>query len=314
MMPPRRLLALLAIGWAIVCAPQILEAQPFAALRLETSARLSALGGTSVALGRGDLAAAWHNPALLPGEGAPELGLGYGRLLGTVEVFWLGTWRPLAPRQSAGLQALVLHYGSMERLDEAGQAQGRFTALDALLGLQYRRTYSDALETGAGLKVLYSALERYTALVLALDLGARWRLPRQWTLAVGLRHLGWTLKRYTATPERPEPEVTLAISKRLEYLPLTLHLATLGSAEAERIYAPWEDLAFGGELTLAPSLLVRFGYRMREQRELRHQNRLDMAGLRLGFGLQFERFGLDYAYRSLSTPGGMHLWNLRLVL
>nr|BCX00993.1 MAG: hypothetical protein KatS3mg041_1039 [Bacteroidota bacterium] len=290
-------------------------AQPYAVLRMETSARLSALGGASTALPMGDLGAAWYNPALLPEGQAPEFGLGYGRVLGTVETFWLGLRRSLSTRGALGGHILLVHYGSFERLSESGEEEGRFAAGEVVFALQYRYTWPGGIRSGIALRTLYSLLDQYRALVLVLDAGLVWPLGQGWTAALVARHLGRAVQTYTATNEQPAPEVIVSVSKRLAYLPFTAHLAFSTPSEMpERFSVLGRQLALGGEFALSPAFLLRVGYRVREQAELRQRNRLDAAGLRFGFGLQVRRFGLDYTYRSFSTPGGAHLWSLRLLL
>ncbi|HEY5564018.1 MAG TPA: hypothetical protein VIL33_00415, partial [Rhodothermia bacterium] len=106
-------------------------------------------------------------------------------------------------------------------------------------------------------------------------------------------------------------DLRVGISKRLTHLPLHLtimgyNLHDFGGSEGSFADDVLEHIAIGGEFILGPAFRLRIGYNHRRHQDLKTDSRLDLAGIGLGFGLNVNRFGFDYAYNDWSSLGGIH--------
>ena len=113
-------------------------------------------------------------------------------------------------------------------------------------------------------------------------------------------------------------DLRVGVSKRLRYLPLLVRVTGYdlqdpgagpeGRTDFERVIG---HVGVGGELKFSRAFQVRAGFSPWRNQEMRSGERLDPAGLGLGFGLRVRRYALDYGWASWSEVGGLHHLGLR---
>lgn len=299
------------------------QAQPsdltgFSFLRLEPSARAAALGGSFSAVYGDDVNALFYNPAGLNKAMHRALSLSYLNHLSDLNAGFIAYSRHIEHVGTLGAGLRFLSYGEFDETDEAGERTGTFGAADVALTLGGARAYRENLRYGANLHVILSSIDVYRASALAVDLGVLYTLPsRRLFFSASVNHLGVTLSSLGTTRDKLPLDVRLGVAKRLRHLPLLLsitgyNLHDLGGAEdGASVHAVFRHLALGGELQFSDAFHVRVGYNHRRHEELKMSSRLDLAGVGLGFGIKIVRFGLDYAFNSWSTLGGLHQLTLR---
>ena len=117
------------------------------------------------------------------------------------------------------------------------------------------------------------------------------------------------------TTDRLPLDLRLGVSKALRYIPLTISVMGYNldsySGEGSVLDEALRHVAVGGELRFGEPVRVRLGYNPRVHEELATGERLDLAGLSAGFGLEISRFGFDYAFNSWSQVGGLHQLSVR---
>lgn len=322
MRPFRSLAAFLAVFVALgALAPAFAQSRltGFSLLRLEPSARASALAG-AYGLGPGeDVNAFFQNPALLGADDHRALSISYLNHLADVNAGFFAYAREV--EQVGGTLAAAvrfLSYGDIERADLDGERTGdTFGASDAILSLAYARPINERTQLGATAHALFSSIDDASAQAFAADVGVTYRIPeRGLTFAASLHNVGFVTSDFGETGDELPVDLRFTVSKRLQNLPFLLTVAgyDLTSFENENGTALNEiarHLAVGGELQFGQSFALRVGYNHRRHEDLSTDARIDLAGLGLGFGLNLRRFGFDYAYNAWSSFGGLHHLTLR---
>lgn len=318
-----RLLALFLV--ASVCALPS-AAQPagdltsFPFLRLEPSARASALGGAFSAVADGDVNAVFHNPATLSPASSGIVGVSYLNHLadanaGTVaysqEVASIGT--------TIGGGLRFMHWGDFDGRNAFGEPTGTFQAADAALTLSASRGFGARWRYGASVHVVHAGIETARSSAVAADLGLLYRLDaRQLTVGASLRNAGVVFNDFGARDDTLPLDLQVSLTKRLQGLPLLVSVAAYDLTTLDRgvVDGGTTDhvlahVALGGELQLAEVFRARLGYNHRRSKELALNDRFDLAGFGVGFGIVLDRIGVDYAYNSWSDLGGLHQFTLR---
>lgn len=322
MLHPARLVVVLL--FLSLVAASAAFAQPsrltgFGLLRLEPSARATALAG-AYGTGTGeDVNALFANPALLDATSHRRLSVSYLNHLADINAGFVAYGHHVERLGgTVGGAIRFLSYGDFERADAEGTRTGdTFGASDAIITLSYARPYSERVHLGANAHALFSSIDDASAQAFAVDLGATYRVPeRGFALSASLRNFGVVTGDFGTEGDVLPLDLRISVSKQLQYVPLLITVAgyDLASFENENGSALNEiarHLSVGGELQLGAPFAIRVGYNHRLHEDLSTGERLDLAGLGLGFGLNLRRVGFDYAYNAWSSFGGLHHLTLR---
>ena len=215
-------------------------------MSLPASARINALGGSTVSLSNGDVAFGMCNPALLHAESHQVLQLNYSYYLpGTmfasalyghnfgrskIEKPYSGEGEPDKPNYFAvGIH--YLDYGKMKYADEEGNLTGgSFGARDILIDVMYARQLGRMFKVGVTLKPVYSIYEHYSSFALGADVGAHFQ-SKDSTFQMGLvlANIGWQLKGFYSEEGGSNHEMLplnlqLGLTYRIPKAPLRLHM------------------------------------------------------------------------------------------
>lgn len=279
----------------------------FSFLRLEPSARASALAGSFAAVYDGDVNAVFYNPALPDERVHRRLSASYLNHLGDLNAGFLAASFNAGRLGTASAGLRFLDYGSFERADENGQRDGTtFGASDVALTVGLARAYSERIRYGVNASAIFSSVDQYGASALALDAGVVYLIPSQRAaFSLSVHNAGAVFSSLGETSDQLPLDVRIGVSKRLEYLPLLVSITGYDLDRAGEEGA-LEHLIFGAELQFSQAFNLRLGYDPRRHEALKTDSRLDLAGLGLGFGLNVSRIQFDYAYNSWSALGGLH--------
>lgn len=291
----------------------------FGLLRLEPSARASALAGAYGAGPGEDVNALFANPALLGEDDHRALSVSYLNHLADVNAGFVTYARHVGRLGgSVGGAVRFLSYGDVERADADGNRLGdTFGASDAIVSLAYARPLNERASVGGAVHAVFSSIDDASAQALAADVGATYRIPEQgFTASASLHNLGVVTSDFGEGHDELPLDLRVSVSKRLQNLPFLLTVAgyDLASFENENGTALNEiarHVALSGELQFGQSFALRLGYNHRLHEDLKTDARIDLAGLGLGFGLNLRRLGFDYAYNTWSSFGGLHHLTLR---
>jgi hypothetical protein len=170
--------------------------------------------------------------------------------------------------------------------------------------------------------LLLSSLDGESSSALSLDGGLLYEVKdRGLALGLTLRHAGFVMSSIGATKARLPLDLRLGVTKKLAHIPLLLSVSMyrinkLGESpeELSTFARLMYHIVLGGEFQFSQNFQLRIGYNFRRHDELGLKSRLDFSGVSTGFGLQISRIGIDYAFSSWSSLGGLHRFTVRTSL
>lgn len=310
----------LAVLIAVPAIAQTSRDTGFDLLRLEPSARASALSGTIGSVASDDPSSVMYNPALLTEDMHRGLSLTYLNHLSDVNAGFISYARTVGNLGTFAAGVRYLSYGSFERADENGVRDGTtFGAGEAALSLSYSQQLTPKLRGGATVHAAFASIDDAGGQALAADLGVLYTIPgQQIGISASIHNVGFALSSLGETSDRLPVDLRLGISKRLERLPLTIMLMGYNlhsySGDDSALDEALRHVNVAGEIRIGAPVAIRVGYNPRRHQELSTGGRLDLAGLSAGFGINLSRFNFDYAFNSWSELGGLHQLSVRTQL
>lgn len=295
-------------------------------LMMETvDSRLISLGGAALTE-PGNSGSTLNNPAMLFNS-RENASATFSRL--PLEI-WNGNlsliqhWRQV----DCGVVFQTNNFGNMnESVSGQGLTGKTFTASENLLGLAVAGDLLGYGSWGVGAKIDWQNIDGHHLAAFGLDAGVtidpRWERVK---IGVSIRNMGSELGSNKDHSTPTPTESSLAVSKKLAHLPLTIyaasHLRRSGEGDWDVDFLPGEPgLAFGagGEFELIPGgadkpIFLRFGYRSIGQ-GLRVGNSADtFAGLTFGLGLSIRTLTFDYAFAPMGALGQIHRMGVSKVI
>jgi len=294
----------------------------FAFLQLDPSARSAGLAGSYVATPGSDNNAMFFNPALLSPAMSGETSISYLNHVSDINAGFLAYARDVESIGTLGAGIRFLSWGSIDAATDTGERTGTFGATDFALTVGGSRAHSAQLRYGINLHFVHSSIEAFSATALASDLGVAYSIPsQQMMLGASLVNVGVTLSSFGEKRDELPLDLRLGVSKKLRHLPLLLTLTAYdldglgnspnGSSGFNKVM---QYLALGMELQFSEAFNVRLGYDHRRHQALKHKSRLDFAGVSVGVGIRVKSVGVDYAYNSWSSLGGMNQFSISTTL
>lgn len=317
----------LALSTAALCihsaaAAQSTPAGAFSFLRLEPSARASALAGSFSAVYGEDVNALFYNPALLNENMHRALSVSYLNHLAGINAGFVAYSSHIEKLGTFGAGLRFVSWGDMNGYDEMGEETGGIGVSDAALTVSYARSDDARLRYGASIHAILSKVGSYGASAIAGDVGMAYHLPEsRLTVSASANNVGFVLNSLGSKGDELPLDLRVGVSKRLDYVPLFLtvtgyDLNRIGenSSSGSTIGDAMRHVAIGGEFQFSEAFNLRLGYNHRKHEELKMKSRLDMAGFGIGFGIKVARIRFDYAFNSWSSLGGLHQFTLRTVI
>jgi len=307
-------------------------------LQLPVGARTAALGGLNISTFDDDPRLAWYNPALLNEGMHNVLSVNHSVRAGNINHGYVTYARSMNESVNYYGGLLYNSYGQIPAYDENGIQTGSFNASEYALnaGIAYR---ADLLSYGVNTKLLYSQLESYNSLGVAIDIGAAY-IDTASKLYAGLvlKNIGIPLIYYTPDNREELPfEIQVGVSKRLKYLPLQVSLTghnlqrfdiryddpnardnqnifqsdTTGDSEKKYIGDKiLRHVILAGEFYFGDHFNVRLGYDFMQRAELILNTKRGLTGFSFGAGFGIKRCTIDYAYEVTSLAGGNHYFSI----
>ncbi len=292
------------------------RAELYDLLKRVPTPRAAAMGNTFVAI-KNDPNTIFSNPAALssqiprdsvaPGTNLSVAvsALGIGITQGSI-AFSAPAPEMLGENSWVGVGVLYNSYGTFQGADNVGQLTNQFSAGDFILSLAYSGVVPDKpFHYGIALKFISSGLAPgYSSSGLAADLGVFYESkPLLLTIGLSATNIGKELSYYDGVKEALPFNLQLGVSKKLERLPLTVHLAfhnLTRDREGRNLFYALNDFSIGGEFIIAKIMRLRFGYENQERRDLQVPEGLGLGGFSTGLGIVLKKLQLDY---SLSIMG-----------
>lgn len=212
-----------------------------------------------------------------------------------------------------GTYAIGIQYsdfGTMDGFNSLGDATGTFGASEVGITVAYANTIPEQpVQYGLGVKFISSSLVSgsgtgdYSSAGVAADVGVMYvNEPMLFTIGFSAVNIGTQTKTYNGFREQLPFNLQFGVSKKLERLPLTLHLAfhnlTRDLEGRDFLYA-FNDFSVGGEFQLGKALRLRVGIENQKRRELKTPAGQGLAGFSFGVGFEFQKFMFDYGLNGM---------------
>jgi hypothetical protein len=239
----------------------------------------------------------FYNPAGIVGLPESNLGIMYAIYFQDVSYQNIALTREITDESVLGLGIQHLRYGSMEEMDNIGNATGSsLSPSDMAVSLAYARS-SEFVDIGFAAKYISSRIQA-KASTSALDVG----LQKKWnkfSLGLSWSNLGKGLKYGEETSNLP---TTVRLSSGLKIENLSFGL--------DGLFPKGAQVNWGGgiEYSIKSSFALRAGYNTRAGR-----GKLgSLSGLSGGCGLKRGRFSIDYSLSSYGDLGNAHRFSVLL--
>lgn len=235
----------------------------FAFLEIPVSARVNALGESSVSLADLNSSAVFTNPGILGLTTMQHsMSVSYAPYLADIKNY-ATSYSYKTDYGVIGLGAIVLDYGSMPRTVRSGgsrlyEQMGEFSANSVALGLTYAKQLTDKFSFGLTAKYVSEKIDSYTASNILMDGGVIYYTGLS-SLRIGasIQNLGTNAKFINEKFKMPAM-LKIGASADVyenEYSKLTLITEAIHPTDAD------EKLNIGGELQLMKMLTLRGGYK-----------------------------------------------------
>ncbi|MCX7611121.1 MAG: type IX secretion system protein PorQ [Ignavibacterium sp.] len=276
-------------------------------LRIDPSARASALGGSFVAV-TDDPDVVFYNPSGIGYLTGNPISFSFVKHLLDINLASLSFSTELEHLGRFGAGIKYINYGTFEQADEFGNRNGEFGASELAAILGYSNKLDENFFYGINTKIIYSKIADRSSSAIALDLGINYSLPEEMlSFGFSILNFGTQLSSYYSTKEELPLDIVLGISKRLEKIPvrLSLDFHRLGDNK-ESFSQRFKSFNFGAELTLSKVLKLRVGYDNQRRSDLKIGTTAGIAGFNFGVGATISSYQFDYSYSSYGLIGALH--------
>jgi hypothetical protein len=272
----------------------------FSFLKIDVGARAVGMGGAFTGLAD-DEASLYYNPSGIASLEGNRLIFTYHNYVADLQSGFLGYIHPLNPTRRIGVSVSYLSYGDFVQTDLNGNETGKFSGGDLLVAVSLAERKGERISYGGTAKFIYEKVQNYSATGVAIDLGAKYVSDRgRWGGGVSVLNLGAQLS---------------ALGSDKDRLPLTLRVGgfvrprDLNILLAGDIIVPADNaiaFALGAEYVDLKPLFLRIGWNSNGRNFRAHDSKDKVAGLSFGFGLDYRRWQISYAYSPSADLGNSH--------
>ncbi len=276
-------------------------------LRIDMSARAGALAGSFVA-NNDDPDVIFYNPAGLSLLQDNPISFSFVKHLLDINLASLSISSNLKGIGRVGGAIKYINYGTFTEADQDGKQLGQFGAGEAAFILGYSNELDENFYYGANIKYIFSNIADRSSSAIGFDVGLHYAFPaQQIDIGASITNIGGQLSSYYDTKENLPTDITIGVSKQLEYLPLRLSLDFHRLNEQRDNFADkFKAFTIGAEFTLSKVFRLRLGYDNEKRTELKVGSFAGIAGFNAGLGAVISNYRFDYGFSSLGPIGELH--------
>lgn len=301
-----RLILNLCLLFILIAVPLAAQESTYDFLRLDMSARASALNGSFVSM-KDDPNVVFYNPASIGTISKSRISASYLDHLMDVNAGSLSYGQDILGVGTIGAGISYINYGSFTRTDEALNVIGTFNASELAFLAGIAGTYEEDLYVGANIKYIYSSIAEYSSSAMALDCGILYDLPEHnLTIGASILNLGTQLKKYNGVSESLPLDILIGLTSRPEHLPMLLNLNFHRLNDNVKFFERFSSFTIGSEILMSESFLLRIGYNNKQRKDSKMGTSAALAGFSMGAGIIIREYQLDYAFNSYGKIGGLH--------
>ncbi len=300
-------------------------------LNLTSSARIASMGGDFLAINDNDITLATTNPSIISPEMHNHLGIAFVDYYTDINYGFAAYSRTFKKAGSFVASMQYLNYGSFDFADVTGEKGGKFYAGESALTIGWGRKLDSLFSIGSNLKFIYSSLETYKSIGLAVDVaGSYTSSDRTFVTSLIAKNIGRQLKTYNGGNAEPLPfELQIGITKKLLHLPFRYSIIydhiekwdlsyddpltqqtdpitgeVINSSNMEQFGDNlMRHIVIGGELILSKNFSLRGGYYYKRRQELKLDTKTGTVGFSWGFEFRVSKFRFSYARSAYHLAG-----------
>lgn len=273
----------------------------FSFLKINVGARAVALGGALTGAAD-DETSLYYNPAGIVGFESDRYVLGYHNYFVDMQSGFVGYIRSLGERKTLGFYVSYLNYGKFTETDLQGNVTGDFGGGDFLLAASFAMRQSRLLSVGATVKLIRESIQDYSAMGVALDIGAKYTSDRgRYTAGLMVQNLGTQL---SSLGEGDKDDLPIMLRAGGSARPKGLHMMFVGD-----LIVPVDndiDFALGTEYLGFQPLYLRLGWNSFGSNYKAEDSDGGLAGLSMGVGFDYNSMQLSYAFSPAADLGESH--------
>lgn len=325
------LLFYLFSGFSITSYSQVGGNNTYEFLNLPVSARAAALGGNLLSVRDNDINLALLNPSLLNKTMDNHLALSYLNYFSDINLGYAGYSKTFDKYGSFNAGIQYINYGEFIRTEDNGDITGQFYAGEYALNLGWGRQLDSSFSIGSNFKTIYSTLEHYQSLGVAIDLAGTYFNERlKLGTALLVKNIGTQIIAYRKGNKEPLPfEIQLGLSKQLSHAPFRFSMVL---ENIERFDLTYRDtvseggninpitgeeikekngffdktlrhVVIGAEFLPSKNFNIRLGYNYQRRQELKLTTRAGITGFSWGFGFRISKFHISYSRATYHLAG-----------
>lgn len=281
----------------------------FTFLRYPTSARANALGGNNISLVERDPSLIFHNPALLGAEMDGMLNLNYMNFISDINLGSALYTKAHGEKGAWGIGASFISFGNFKQVSTENIIEGDFSVKDISVNAFYSRDLSEKWRGGLSLKFLYSSLESYSSIGLAVDAGlSYYDSEKEFSMGIALKHIGAQLKAYDDKRQKMPWDIQLGISKKMNHAPFRLSVTAMYLNKWDFDYIDNSDreydgdsffqtfakhLVFGIDYVPSENFWLGIGFNPKTNLDMKLQGANGLAGFSGGAGVRIKMFDVS---------------------
>ena len=302
-------------------------------LNTPNSARVAALGGTSLPIYDSDIQLVTYNPSLINSGMNNSVSLSYVDYYNDIN---FGTVQYAHTFEKIGsfVGTIQYHdYGDFYYSDETGyQDEASFSVSDYMFNIGWGRQLDDRFSIGANVKFAGIQYEANSSFAIAVDVAGHYRTKTNWNLSLAARNIGAELyNNYQGERNKLPFRMQAAASKRLEHLPFTIivvydniqkwDLSYDDPLDLEGNYDPMTGqiqeknkidkfaqnlfchVVISGELALGKNLCLRAGYNYGMRQDMKTPTKKGAVGFSYGVGINVYKFNISYSRSEMHIYG-----------
>jgi len=335
-----RLIIILIVVTPYMAFSQIGGSDTYDFLTLTNSARSASMGGDLISIQDNDLNLTFENPSLLTPENDNQMVFNYVNYFSDINYGYVSYAKDIEKIGTFAAGMHYLNYGEFIKADETGAKLGTFRAAEYSLNLLYSIPIDTLFNFGVNLKTIYSQLETYTSMGMAIDAGLTYFNKQSNTLlSLVLKNVGTQFKPYVEGNYEPLPfDMQFGFSKRFKHAPFRIsvvahhlykydltYVNTLdpdnipdpvtGEVEQKKWFEEHGDkvlrhFIFGIEVIPIKNFFIRLGYNHQRRQELKLFSANTFSGISWGLGIKIYKFSFSYGNAVYHAAGSSHHFSI----
>jgi hypothetical protein len=261
-------------------------------LKMGAGARAAAMGESFVSVAN-DATATYWNPAGVARVEDTQISAMQNMHVVDTSYQYLSAVKPMG-RFGIGVSAARMNYGTIDRYTVNDAKDGTFNASSLAAGLSVAGKVGDDLSVGGTVKMIKESIEAESANGMAADLGLLYDI-NGFTIGASAQNIGPAMKMV-------QESFALPMTVRLGASTRVLDKKMLLSGGVSKANDSSAQVQAGLEYNLASYFTLRGGYKLASGAS----DLGALVGVSAGFGLQFDRFNLDYAVTPFGDLGLSH--------